>query len=114
MSELSASKAEQSSIEAAQPNLDLSTLDGLGEKTVIFGNPRAGAPLMQAVQTIGIDLPLKAPVWQDDSGTTWLGYNDPVWLAARHGADAGAEKILGAMTDVLAAVAEEATSLTKG
>ena len=81
---------------------------------LIFGNPKAGTPLMQKAQTLGIDLPLKALVWEDERGKTWLGYNDPVWLAARHGADAGAEKILGAMTDVLAAVAEEATSLTKG
>ena len=58
-------------------------------EVLIFGNPRAGAPLMQAVQTIGIDLPLKAPVWQDDSGTTWLGYNDAEWLTQRHGVDAG-------------------------
>jgi len=83
-------------------------------EVLIFGNPKAGTPLMQKAQTLGIDLPLKALVWEDERGKTWLGYNDPVWLAARHGADAGAEKILGAMTDVLAAVAEEATSLTKG
>jgi uncharacterized protein (DUF302 family) len=83
-------------------------------EVLIFGNPKAGTPLMQKAQTLGIDLPLKTLVWEDERGKTWLGYNDPVWLAARHGADAGAEKILGAMTDVLAAVAEEATSLTKG
>ena len=46
-------------------------------KLVIFGNARAGTPLMQADQTIGIDLPLKALVWQDASGGTWLSYNDP-------------------------------------
>ena len=40
---------------------------------------------MQAAQSIGIDLPLKALVWQDETGITWLGYNDPVWLAHRHG-----------------------------
>ena len=78
-------------------------------EVLIFGNPLAGTPLMQAAQTIGIDLPLKALVWQDDAGKTWLAYNDPTWLARRHGADLGAERILGAMTDVLAAVAKEAT-----
>src|ERR1700742_4188777 len=60
-------------------------------EVVIFGNPRAGTPLMQAVQTIGIDLPLKALVWQDADQKTWLSYNDPQGLAARHavqGADA--------------------------
>ena len=44
---------------------------------------------MQAVQTIGIDLPLKALVWRDASGTTFVGYNDPRWLARRPGAEAG-------------------------
>ncbi len=81
---------------------------------LIFGNPRAGTPLMQAAQTIGIDLPLKALVWQDEEGKSWLAYNDPRWLAKRHGADGGAERILGAMTDALAAVAQEATSAGGG
>src|SRR5580658_2536785 len=53
-------------------------------EVLIFGNAKGGTPLMQAVQTIGIDLPLKALVWQDASGVTWLSYNDPAWLAARH------------------------------
>jgi uncharacterized protein (DUF302 family) len=50
-------------------------------EVMIFGNPRASTPLMQAVQTIGIDLPLKALVWQDEGGQT---YNDPTWVAGRH------------------------------
>ena len=79
-------------------------------EVLIFGNPRAGTPLMQAVQTIGIDLPLKALVWQDAEGKTWLGYNEPGWLARRHGANAGAERVLDAMTAALEAVAKEATS----
>ena len=44
---------------------------------LIFGNAKGGTPLMQSVQTIGIDLPLKALVWQDGAGDTWLSYNDP-------------------------------------
>ena len=55
-------------------------------EVVLFGNPRAGTPLMQSAQTMGIDLPLKALVWQDAGGKTWLAYNDPNWLAKRHGA----------------------------
>lgn len=78
-------------------------------EVVLFGNPRAGTPLMQAVQTMGIDLPLKALVWQDAAGKTWLAYNDPKWLAERHDAGVGRERPLGAMTDALAAVAKEAT-----
>ena len=79
-------------------------------EVLIFGNPQAGTPLMQAVQTIGIDLPLKALVWQDEAGLTWLAYNDPQWLAQRHGLGAGLDRTLHAMADALAAVAREATA----
>ena len=58
---------------------------------LIFGNARGGTPLMQLAQTIGIDLPLKALAWEDAAGKTWLSYNDPAWLAARHGV-AGARR----------------------
>src|SRR5580693_5648915 len=51
---------------------------------VIFGNARGGTPLMQSVQTIGIDLPLKVLVWQDAQGKVWLSYNEPAWIAQRH------------------------------
>ena len=78
-------------------------------EVLIFGNARAGKPLMQAVQTVGIDLPLKALVWQDDGGRTWLAYNDPRWLAQRHGVDVGSDRTLHAMADALATVAREAT-----
>jgi uncharacterized protein (DUF302 family) len=81
----------------------------LPTELLIFGNARAGTPLMQAVQTIGIDLPLKALVWQDGTGKTWLSYNDPAWLAARHGAGGGLEKVTNAMTAALEAAAKKAT-----
>jgi uncharacterized protein (DUF302 family) len=70
---------------------------------LIFGNAKGGTPLMQSVQTIGIDLPLKALVWQDESGKTWLSYNDPAWLAKRHGhqVDAAVSAMAGAL-DALA------------
>jgi uncharacterized protein (DUF302 family) len=76
-------------------------------EVLIFGNVRGGTPLMQAVQTTGIDLPLKALVWQDGAGKTWIGYNDPRWLACRHGVT-GHEPILDAMTKALETVSEEA------
>jgi uncharacterized protein (DUF302 family) len=79
-------------------------------EVLIFGNPKAGTPLMQAAQTIGIDLPLRALVWQDAAGKTWLAYNDPQWLARRHGIDQGTERIVGAMAAALAAIAQEATT----
>ena len=78
-------------------------------EVVIFGNARGGTPLMQSVQTLGIDLPLKALVWQDTAGVTWLSYNDPAWLAERHGLS-GAEAPVGAMTAALDAVAKAATA----
>jgi uncharacterized protein (DUF302 family) len=53
---------------------------------LIFGNPQGGTPLMECAQSAGIDLPLKALVWQDESKQVWLGYNDPAFLAQRHGA----------------------------
>jgi uncharacterized protein (DUF302 family) len=77
---------------------------------VVFGNPRGGTGLMQAVQTMGIDLPLKALVWKDEAGKTWLSYNAPQWLAARHEIGPEGDKPVSAMTAALAAVAREATS----
>jgi len=52
---------------------------------LIFGNPQGGTPLMECAQSAGIDLPLKALVWEDASSQVWLGYNDPAWIAQRHG-----------------------------
>jgi uncharacterized protein (DUF302 family) len=52
---------------------------------LIFGNPQGGTPFMECNQTVGIDLPVKALVWEDASGQVWLGYNDPEFLARRHG-----------------------------
>jgi len=51
---------------------------------IIFGNPKVGTPLMQCGQSVGIDLPQKALIWQDESGQVWLSYNDPKYLANRH------------------------------
>jgi len=74
---------------------------------IIFGNPRGGTPLMQSVQTVGIDLPLKVLVWQDAANKTWLSYNEPGWIAQRHGV-AGAESTIDKMADLLSAIAREA------
>ena len=71
---------------------------------IIFGNARGGTPLMQPNQTVGIDLPLKALVWQDAAGKTLISYNEPSWMAQRHGvADAG--PVVSNMTDLLSAIA---------
>ena len=79
-------------------------------EVLIFGNAKAGTPLMQSVQTIGLDLPLKVLVWQDISGKTWLSYNDPAWLAKRHGLSGEAEAAVDVITAALHAVATAATT----
>jgi uncharacterized protein (DUF302 family) len=77
-------------------------------EVLIFGNPQGGTPFMECAQTVGIDLPLKALVWTDTAGQVWLGYNDPAFLAQRHGAAQcpAAENLKKA----LAAFAQEATA----
>lgn len=77
-------------------------------EVVIFGNPKVGTPLMQCAQSVAIDLPQKALIWEDSEGHVWLGYNDPAYLEKRHnieGCDEAIEKIKGA----LAAFAKAAT-----
>jgi uncharacterized protein (DUF302 family) len=54
-------------------------------KLFIFGNPKAGTPLMQAAPSIAIDLPLKILVWEDAQGKVWVSYNSPEYLQRRHG-----------------------------
>ena len=70
---------------------------------IIFGNARGGTPLMQPNQTVGIDLPLKALVWQDAAGETWISYNEPSWIAQRHGV-ANSGPVVCNMTDLLSAI----------
>jgi uncharacterized protein (DUF302 family) len=77
---------------------------------LVFGAAKGGTPLMEAVQTIGIDLPLKALVWRDAAGVTWLSYNDPAWLAKRHGLGSEVEAPLKAMSAALGAIATSATA----
>jgi uncharacterized protein (DUF302 family) len=89
---------------AAQVNLPLRPTT-----VVMFGNAKGGTPLMQAGQTSGIDLPMKVLVWQDASGATWLSYNDPAWIAKRHGLAHEAEAAVKAMGDALHALDVAAT-----
>lgn len=73
---------------------------------LVFGNPQGGTPLMECAQTAGIDLPLKALAWQDATGQTWLGYNDPGFLAKRH--EAGNCAAVPNLQKALAGLAAEA------
>ena len=52
---------------------------------LMFGNPKAGTPLILATPIIAIDLPLKVLVWEDEQGKVWLSYNKPEYLKERHG-----------------------------
>jgi uncharacterized protein (DUF302 family) len=54
-------------------------------KLLIFGNPKAGTPLMLASPSSAIDLPLKILIWEDARGKVWLSYNSPEYLRERHG-----------------------------
>jgi uncharacterized protein (DUF302 family) len=76
---------------------------------LIFGNAKGGTPLMQAAQTVGIDLPLKVLVWQDASGKTFVSYNDPAWIAKRHGLGPEADATVKALSGALAAITAAAT-----
>lgn len=75
---------------------------------LIFGAAKGGTPLMQAAQTIGIDLPLKALVWQNEEGKTFLSYNDPAYLARRHGLADELKPVLDAMAGALKAIVAKA------
>jgi uncharacterized protein (DUF302 family) len=77
---------------------------------VVFGNARGGTPLMQLDQTMGIDLPLKALVWQDAAGKVWLSYNDPGWLVKRHEMGAEVATTVATLAAALHAVAKAATT----
>jgi uncharacterized protein (DUF302 family) len=77
---------------------------------LIFGNAKGGTPLMQSAQTVGIDLPLKMLVWQDASGVTWVSYNDPSWLAKRHGLSHEADETVSALAAALGAIAKTAAA----
>jgi uncharacterized protein (DUF302 family) len=75
---------------------------------VIFGAASGGTPLMQAGQTAGIDLPLKALVWQDTAGKIWISYNEPEWIAGRHGLGDGVKPVVGKLHQAVTAVVNEA------
>jgi uncharacterized protein (DUF302 family) len=78
-------------------------------EVVLFSNPKGGTVLMEDQQRAGIDLPLKALVWQDAAGKVWLSYNTAEWIAARAGLGPASADAVSAMTKALAAIAEEAT-----
>jgi uncharacterized protein (DUF302 family) len=77
------------------------------EQMLIFGNPKAGTPLMLNAPAAGLDLPLKALVWQDASGQTQVAYNDPQYIIRRHGLDAAFAANLAAVVPLIERAAGE-------
>ncbi|CAB1063680.1 putative inner membrane or exported protein [Olavius sp. associated proteobacterium Delta 1] len=75
---------------------------------IIFGNPKVGTPLMQCAQSVAIDLPQKALIWQDPQGQVWLSYNDPNYLVERHQI-AGCGEVIKKVKGALAKFAKAAT-----
>ncbi|WP_156800335.1 DUF302 domain-containing protein [Thalassoporum mexicanum] len=84
-------------------------LDLRPTEVIIFGNPKVGTPLMQCNPTIGIDLPLKALIWQDAEGKVWLAYNAPEYLADRHELGSECDPNIQKLGAVLLNLAETAT-----
>jgi uncharacterized protein (DUF302 family) len=78
-------------------------------RVLIFGNPKAGTPLMQGRQTLGLDLPLRTLVWEDADGNVWLTYRRVADLARAHGLT-GHDEAVKALDDGLAGLARAATA----
>ena len=76
---------------------------------IIFGNPKLGSPLMACQQSVAIDLPQKALIWQDDSDQVWFSYNDPNYLKKRH-AIAGCDEALSKIERALSGLSKAATT----
>jgi uncharacterized protein (DUF302 family) len=75
-------------------------------KLLIFGNPRAGTPVMLAAPSIAIDLPLKILIWQDGQGKAWVSYNNPAYLQKRHSVPPGLVANISAVEALATAAAE--------
>jgi uncharacterized protein (DUF302 family) len=77
---------------------------------LIFGHPKAGTPIMQANQTIGLDLPLKVLAWQDARAKVWLTHTDIAWLARRHRLGPETVAAVSALATALAKLTEAAAA----
>ena len=75
---------------------------------IIFGNPKVGSPLMKCQQSVAIDLPQKALIWEDDNAKVWISYNDPRYLEKRHNI-VGCEEVISKIEKALAGIAKSAS-----
>lgn len=78
---------------------------------LIFGHPKGGTPLMQDRQIAGIDLPVKALAWEDETGRVWLSYNAAEWIAGRHGLGGASGQAVEALAKGLKKAAGVATGI---
>ncbi|MDJ0774617.1 MAG: DUF302 domain-containing protein [Mastigocoleus sp. MO_167.B18] len=78
-------------------------------RLIIFGNPKAGTPLMQCNQIAAIDLPQKALIWEDKKGKVWLGYNSPKYLFFRHRLKGCGEEAIQKIENALNTLAQKVT-----
>jgi len=76
-------------------------------EVIIFGNPKAGTPLMQCSQQAGIDLPQKALVWKDVDNKVWLSYNNPEYIKQRHNIQ-GCDKVIAKIANILSTLTQAA------
>lgn len=77
-------------------------------EVILFGNPKAGTPLMQCAPTMAIDLPQKALVWQDADGNTQFAYPNPAFMKELHNIE-GCDPVLEKISGLLASLAAQTT-----
>ena len=75
-------------------------------RVIIFGNPNVGTLLMQCQQNVGIDLPLKLLIWEDEQGV-YLAYNDPHYLSERHHLDSTTQQVIDTMANALSGLTDQ-------
>src|SRR5210317_1360525 len=74
---------------------------------ILFGNPKVGSPLMKCQQSVAIDLPQKALIWEDANAKVWISYNDPVYLEKRHNI-AGCKEVISKIKKALSGITKSA------
>jgi uncharacterized protein (DUF302 family) len=76
---------------------------------IIFGNPKAGSPLMKCQQSVAIDLPQKALIWSDENSRVWISYNDPGYLKKRHNIT-GCDEVIAKIENALSGITKAASA----
>ena len=74
---------------------------------ILFGNPKVGSPLMKCQQSVALDLPQKALIWEDENARVWISYNDPGYLEKRHNIT-GCDEVIAQIEKALAGITKAA------